>query len=596
MATHKERKMTEKGLLYTLHLDVTDKELKRSFKSLEGGYHHIEGRTNEEMDLTVIREQYTDWMMRYKDYLLVKNRFMNMLPSEPQFEHYARTKIENDKLLAKYRLFIESKLSCRPKSPIIINRSATVQDISPDESVSQISKNSAKSKHSSNSSSVSDARIKSEQKKAELLARGAALRKKQELELQKFQIKLKEDELELRTELAVEDAKGQALAALERGTGVSPFDNESVENDKGQVLAASERSTRVSSFAKNVPRDKQPILPMIMNPLHPESGRQHVTEAAVPPCTSPKNFLDSVTQEINHVNSASKQDQHVSGYYVSRDHYPRVLDMTDVSQVSHNSNEIRFITPPNAVNNPFNDMFVQQAVPSSVNLQRKLPAYVFDQDNRPSNDDMYDKSYINQSFTPRDVNVVNKQQTGQFSEGIPINDFMNHEFARQGRPNVNERNHDVIGSSPVFYDGNPVRNQFRNDDRSMLYQGRNDDVMLKVIKEMRKPNPEIKKFSGDPLDYRKFMRQFHAKIVANTDNNDEKMTFLEQFTVGEANRIVQGYAYLDANIGYDRALQELEQRYGDVDVVANAFVNKALEWPIIVNDKPKALDICNFSG
>ena len=45
--------------------------------------------------------------------------------------------------------------------------------------------------------------------------------------------------------------------------------------------------------------------------------------------------------------------------------------------------------------------------------------------------------------------------------------------------------------------------------------------------------------------------------------------------------------------GYNKALKELERRYGDPEILVSAFVNKALSWPTIRPDDPKELD--NYS-
>jgi hypothetical protein len=55
-----------------------------------------------------------------------------------------------------------------------------------------------------------------------------------------------------------------------------------------------------------------------------------------------------------------------------------------------------------------------------------------------------------------------------------------------------------------------------------------------MIKPLRKPTPEVMRFDGNPLNYQRFLRQFHAKVVINCDNDYEKMNYLEQLTYGEA--------------------------------------------------------------
>ena len=61
-----------------------------------------------------------------------------------------------------------------------------------------------------------------------------------------------------------------------------------------------------------------------------------------------------------------------------------------------------------------------------------------------------------------------------------------------------------------------------------------------VLLELQRPKLEIKKFDGDCLSFNKFMRQFKSRIE-KICNDDERMAYLEQYTTGEAHRIVTGY-------------------------------------------------------
>ena len=81
-----------------------------------------------------------------------------------------------------------------------------------------------------------------------------------------------------------------------------------------------------------------------------------------------------------------------------------------------------------------------------------------------------------------------------------------------------------------------------------------DDVMVSVVRQLMKPMSDIHKFGGNPLDYKKFMRQFRSKVVMNCEDDEERLNFLEQFTVGEPNTIVSGLSYMDAPQGYAAAL------------------------------------------
>lgn len=117
-----------------------------------------------------------------------------------------------------------------------------------------------------------------------------------------------------------------------------------------------------------------------------------------------------------------------------------------------------------------------------------------------------------------------------------------------------------------------------------------ETALMSVVRHVRKPISDIKKFGGDPLEYQKFMRQFNSRVVMNCDDFNEKLNYLEQYTFGEANRIVSGFSYLDAEQGYNAAIAELAERYGDGNVIVNAFVKRALNWPTIKPDNAKGLD------
>jgi hypothetical protein len=86
------------------------------------------------------------------------------------------------------------------------------------------------------------------------------------------------------------------------------------------------------------------------------------------------------------------------------------------------------------------------------------------------------------------------------------------------------------------------------------------------------------------------MRQFNSRIVANTLTNEERMNYLEQYTSGEANKIVLGYSTLDSDKGYPAVLKEFQDRYGDSDKIAHAYIHKALNWPLIDANNAKAID------
>ena len=117
-----------------------------------------------------------------------------------------------------------------------------------------------------------------------------------------------------------------------------------------------------------------------------------------------------------------------------------------------------------------------------------------------------------------------------------------------------------------------------------------EEVIKSVVRELRKPHIEVARFSGDPLTYKKFVRQFETRILAVTDNEDERLAYLDQYTSGEPNRIIRSLSYLDASIAYPAVWKELNDRYGNSEIIATKFVDKALKWPTVRPNDGKALD------
>ncbi|KAK2138585.1 hypothetical protein LSH36_2771g00003 [Paralvinella palmiformis] len=53
----------------------------------------------------------------------------------------------------------------------------------------------------------------------------------------------------------------------------------------------------------------------------------------------------------------------------------------------------------------------------------------------------------------------------------------------------------------------------------------------------------------------------------------------------------QSMSPLESEKGFKAAFSELDKRYGDTDIIVNAFIKKGLNWHVIKNDSPKDLDV-----
>ena len=70
---------------------------------------------------------------------------------------------------------------------------------------------------------------------------------------------------------------------------------------------------------------------------------------------------------------------------------------------------------------------------------------------------------------------------------------------------------------------------------------------MAVMKHLKKPSIDIKKFDGSSLEYYRFCRQ----IDAHCDSVGERMNLLEHFTVGEPHNFVTGLSHLEAILSYN---------------------------------------------
>lgn len=114
--------------------------------------------------------------------------------------------------------------------------------------------------------------------------------------------------------------------------------------------------------------------------------------------------------------------------------------------------------------------------------------------------------------------------------------------------------------------------------------------MSDIAKLLKKPQFEVTKFSGDPTKYSRFIRQFKFHIAKLCDEPEELMNYLECYTEGEAHRIVIGFSHLPAEAGFEAAIEELQKRYGNCQVIANSYIEKIMRWPNIAYSDSKGLD------
>lgn len=131
----------------------------------------------------------------------------------------------------------------------------------------------------------------------------------------------------------------------------------------------------------------------------------------------------------------------------------------------------------------------------------------------------------------------------------------------------------------------------RGEDIIKVMQNQNviTELLVKQQKQSQLPVKDIPVFRGDALQYKSFSRAFEHSIEQKTDNDQDRLYFLEQFTAGEPQELVRSCAHMPPSKGYYEAKRLLHKHYGDELQIASAYIDKALKWPQIKSDNGKSL-------
>ncbi len=134
-------------------------------------------------------------------------------------------------------------------------------------------------------------------------------------------------------------------------------------------------------------------------------------------------------------------------------------------------------------------------------------------------------------------------------------------------------------------------NRQASDSIIQVMQKQHDltELLVKQQRQVHLPSKDIQVFNGDPLTYKSFIRSCDHTIEHKTDNEKDKLCYLEQYTAGEPQELVRSSEYMPSSRGFKEAKRLLQRHYGDELIIARAYIDKALKWPQTRSDDGKAL-------
>ncbi|XP_020620682.1 uncharacterized protein LOC110058343 [Orbicella faveolata] len=87
--------------------------------------------------------------------------------------------------------------------------------------------------------------------------------------------------------------------------------------------------------------------------------------------------------------------------------------------------------------------------------------------------------------------------------------------------------------------------------------------------------------TSDPLEYWNFIKLFENSIVSNEASESEKLMYLLQYTSGVAKDTIKCCLVMDSSLGYRKARELLEERFGHPFTIASKYVTKLKEGPML---------------
>lgn len=88
------------------------------------------------------------------------------------------------------------------------------------------------------------------------------------------------------------------------------------------------------------------------------------------------------------------------------------------------------------------------------------------------------------------------------------------------------------------------------------------------------PKPELLTFNGSAIDYCKFIKNFETNVESKICDNRLRLSYLIQYCTGEAKCCIEDCVLLESDVGYVRAREILQTRYGRPHVIARSYIEK----------------------
>ena len=146
---------------------------------------------------------------------------------------------------------------------------------------------------------------------------------------------------------------------------------------------------------------------------------------------------------------------------------------------------------------------------------------------------------------------------------------------------------------PQHYNTFPHDHSFQ---RLMETQDRQNIVLQQLVQQQMQgvtaltlPQPTIKVFHGDPIEYCDFIRSFEHLVEQKTSSSSSRLYYLVQYTSGPVQDLMKSCLSMNPERGYIEARRLLKERYGQSFRIAAAHIGQLTEGPQIKSEDGNAL-------
>src|SRR6201990_1086324 len=140
----------------------------------------------------------------------------------------------------------------------------------------------------------------------------------------------------------------------------------------------------------------------------------------------------------------------------------------------------------------------------------------------------------------------------------------------------------LVEDNPREEDGRNCTNQATLNASATEFKPCSDVSAISALIEtatLCKPEPIV--FDGDPLAYAAWRISFDTLIECIVKDQRKLLYYLYKYTKGEVQELVNAYISTDAVGAYKDARAALEERYGNMHVIAGTLKKQLESWPAI---------------